>query len=534
MESGKRYQEVQTMKRLFSLLLVIAMISALVPALAMVSSADGTSTDLLQNSVLTHTVNSATWTFNGDGTLTGSGNGDNAIMSDVQVPAGKHVYIEVTAKLDASQAWGIIFSTSSTDPFGNTWYCYNIDSTVPNSRLFRVNGFTEYFDWRTQGFKDGEYHTLGMEFMGDGTLKFYYDDDGTYMVLNNSELENLYIGVMVCNSTTTFKSFTMDTAKQGAGTYEKKSYLKTTDLIADGVLKYKQGDGSYSVENGVLTASNRSFGDTFFSSDVRVEKGEHVYIEATGTMAAKERDSAWGILLSADKETPGASWLCLNVDGTSHRSRLFRAGSDAVGSIALDYDPFIVDVINNVCTEEITLGIEITEDGVFYLVCNGVQFAHTAVNNWNGAYVGLMTWFSELTVTSAKLYELGEFEVEVAQDDQTIDAGEAVTVSANAPIDSVTVGETVLEENSDYTVDGNSITISGDFTEKLSAGTYSVTVTSGENIVTVRFTVNATQTSTADPDPVPTGDIASITVAAVALIALAGATVAATKRKIDR
>jgi len=521
------------MKKTISLLLALLMIASFIPALAVSSNADATTVDFLAEGVLKHTVNGATWTRNEDGSLTGNGDGDNAIFSEVKVPAGQHVYIEATAKLDERQAWGIIFSGDTANAFGNLWYCYNIDSTVPNSRLFKVNPFQEFFRWDSEMFRDGQYHTLAMEFMGNGVVKFYYDNDIKYVITVASEMENMYIGAMVCNSKTTFKSFTMETERTGAG-YEFKNTLGYTDLLADGVINYKAGDGSYTVENGVLTAPNRDKGDTFMTSDVRVEKGQHVFIEATATMEAKDRDSAWGILFAAEKENPGVSWLCLNVDGASSLSRLFNPGNGSIGRLPVDNYPFVLDTIDNKCEKAITLGIEITEDGTVYTVCNGMPTGKTVINDWNGAYVGLMTWFSSATITSAKVYEIGNFEASVETDSQTIDAGETVTITANAPIDSVTVGNDLLVKGTDYTVEGNTVIISADFTSGLAAGTYPVTVTSANNNAVVRFTVNASADQTDEPANTQTGDIAAIVIAAVATMSLAGVAVVASKRKIDR
>lgn len=529
------------MKRVFSVLLTLTMIISFIPAFAVMSNAEASVTNLIDPEVLTQRVGGATWTFNEDGTLTGAGGGDNAIFSDVKVPADKHVFIEATAKIDDNQAWGIIFSGNTSNTFdGNLWYCYNIDKNVPNSRLFKVNPFQEFFDWRSEGFRDGQYHTLGMEFTGDGFVKFYYDHELKYNLPVADEMEEMNIGAMVCNSTTTFESFTVEYDRTDAE-YERKFALKTTDLLADGVLDYKAGDGSYSIENGVLTAPNRDKGDTFFTSGVRVEKGQHVYIEATGKMEAKDRDSAWGILLVAEKENPGASWICYNVDGTSNHSRMFMVGNGAVGALAIDNYPFVIDRANLTCEKDITLGLEITEDGTVYAVCNGAVTGTGVINNWNGAYVGLMTWFSSTTLTSAKVYEIGEFEASVNQDDQTIDAGDTVTITANAPIDGVTVDNTALEAGEDYTVEGNTVTIGAAVTSGLAGGEHTVVVTSGNGNATLGIVVNAADpTETGDPEetgePVntKTGDIAAIVVATVAMISLAGVALAASKRKIEK
>lgn len=130
-----------------------------------------------------------------------------------------------------------------------------------------------------------------------------------------------------------------------------------------------------------------------------MKPGEHVYIEAT----AKITDgNAWGIFFTeSGVDNPFGNWFCLNASVDVYKSRIFTVNSACNVATPCDLFYFDSSIARN---EEITLGLEITADGVFYMTCNGVAFAESKPTTWNGGWLGLMTWESAAEFTSAKLY----------------------------------------------------------------------------------------------------------------------------------
>lgn len=175
---------------------------------------------------------------------------------------------------------------------------------------------------------------------------------------------------------------------------------ETTDLLTDSVLSMESG-GSWEWEDGQLAAANQAFGDTCIMSEIYVEPGDHVVLEATGTVI---QGNAWGIMLAEiDPSAPFLSWLCMNMDLSRPSTRLFGPG---VG------DPNEAELRNPNFTEgqPYTLALEITDENEFVCYFNGEEYGRRTNADWMGAYVGLMTWFSDATFSSYSMTKLGSGE----------------------------------------------------------------------------------------------------------------------------
>ena len=171
---------------------------------------------------------------------------------------------------------------------------------------------------------------------------------------------------------------------------------ETTDLLNGDVLSYESG-GTWDWEDGTLVAANQALGDTGIMSEIYVDPGDHVVLEATGVV---NTGNAWGIMLAEiDPSAPFLSWLCMNMDLSRPSTRLFGPG---VG------DPNEAELRNPNFTEgqPYTLALEITDEGEFICYFNGEEYGRRMNYNWIGAYVGLMTWFSDTTFTEYKLTRL--------------------------------------------------------------------------------------------------------------------------------
>ena len=217
---------------------------------------------------------------------------------------------------------------------------------------------------------------------------------------------------------------------------------ETTNLLSEEYLTLPSG-GAWEWVDGKLAASNKDTGDTAIMSDVFVDVGEHVVLEATGTIVDGQ---AWGIMLGLiDPSAPFASWNCINIDLNRLDSRLFGPG------VA---NPDEAKVLNTNLTtgQPYTLALEITEDNMFKCYFNGELYGERQNDEWIGAYVGLMTFFSNTDFTSYSITRLGSGEkyepekiemviVEKPHDERTLTLGETTDLLAEENFKAVVNGE---------------------------------------------------------------------------------------------
>ena len=391
------------MKKFTSILITLCMLLSLLP---LAVHAAATPTNLLTPEKLVHKFASDNWTFNADGTLTAANLNfhDAAYLTDIVVNKGDHVYIEATAKTTGNTAWGILFTESGKDnPFGN-WFCVNIDYDWQMSRAFFINSVaTHGLPYEPQltmkEARDGQYHTLGVELLPDGTMKLYLDGE-MHTYLDKASFSSATLGIMTCRANVEFKSFTI---QEGAPTHttvrnttpRQLSYKSTTNLLDANVLKYQTSDNRFTIADGKMTA-NRAGGDRAIMSDIFVAPGDHVYIEAT----AKITDgNAWGIMLGeASAERPFDRWICINASVDVYKSRIFAPNAHCNVATPLEHFYFSESMARG---NYVTLGLEITPDGTFYMTCNGVTYEEKQATVWEGAWVGLMTWEANIECTSA-------------------------------------------------------------------------------------------------------------------------------------
>lgn len=471
------------MKRFTTILLTLCMLLSVLPFAV---HADAAPTNLLTADKLTPIARDAgqscNGTFNADGSMTAANGGTNdaVFLTDRYIAKGEHVYIEATAKINNGLAWGIFFTESGKDNPFDKWYCLNIDTDWYVSRMFFINTAAgPNLPYEPQvtfmNARDGEYHTLGIEILADGTMKLYKDGI-MHTHLDKANFEGATLGIMTCRANIEFKSFTI---QEGAPSHttprpdpRKLDYSSTTNLLDESVLKYQTSDNRFTIADGKMTAS-RAGGDRAIMSDIFVAPGQHVYIEAT----AKITDgNAWGIILGeTSPERPFERWICLNVDGI--KSRIFAPGAHC--DVATPLEHFYLAESNGQ-GNQVTLGLEITADGTFYMTCNGVTYEQKQTTRWEGGYVGLMTWEAGVEFTEATF--------NVVCDHKT-----TKVVGAKAA--------TATEEG--YTGD----TVCADCGKVLEAGT-----------------------TIPKLEPVPTGDVFAIA-SIVAIVSLAGVLLATKKRQ---
>ncbi len=454
------------MKRIITLIITACMLLTLIP---MASHAETSQTrNLLTDSSVTWKLvdrdnKGGTYSLeNGVFTAPNKNSNDVAYLTNVKIEKGQHVYIEATATIDEGMAWGILFTeTPDGNPF-DKWFCLNIDTDQMNSRMFFAGSAAAHgtpYGEPSIGFpnaRDGKAHTLGVEILESGAMNMYLDG-GLYCDLPNAKFEGATLGFSTCKSSTTFSSFTV---KEGApenvtayGVPRELEFESTTNLIDSNVLKHSTHADFYKIEGGKLVTNGFGGGDRAIMSDIKVEKGDHVYIEATGKVIGDR--GAFGLMFTTKSPTePFANWFCMNVDG--YRSRIFSPSSGY--DVAEPREFYYLDdtLGRNV---DVTIGMEITPDGTFYLTCNGTTYCEKKSENWNGAYIGLMTWDAEAEFSNATYSVVKGLKPATPENWETsingkldIIAMDGVTVLATVDYDNTT--GTLTSGNESYKVRG--------------------------------------------------------------------------------
>lgn len=440
------------MKKLFSAIIIS---TCLVAGSALSVSAAET-TDLLNSDYLT-TESGGTWDWNGN-TLTASNVslGDTAIMSDIFVEPGEHVVLEATATVNDGAAWGIILSeVDPTAPFAS-WLCLNMDLNRPSTRLFGPGvGIPNEAELINPDFIKCQPYTLALEVCEDGTFKTYFNGELYGERINESWIGG-YVGLMTWNSSTTFSDFKITYLDPGEKyefekiemvvveqPYEVRNmtFGETTNLLNEESFK-SQVNGEFNWVNGTLSAPNAELGDCAYMTDYFVDVDDHVYIEVTGNLTS---GAAFGIMMGRNGyENPFESWMCMNMEITRPSTRLFGPG------FASEVQLYSYDFTNN---KPLTIGLEI-DNGTFYLYSEGKLFGYIENTEWQGCYLGLMTWtgsceftaFSVSEVKNAEQYTVYPDGTATAANETVVEPADVVEpVEKIEPVKTVEIAETTAE-----------------------------------------------------------------------------------------
>ncbi|MBQ4353328.1 MAG: hypothetical protein IJC71_00400 [Clostridia bacterium] len=391
------------MKKLFALLLVS--VCLIIGGALNVYAAE--TTNLLSEDYL-NTPSGGTWEWV-DGKLVATNKelGDTAMMTDIFVDVGEHVVIEATGNISDGNAWGIMMAeVDPAAPFAS-WICLNMDLTRPSTRLFGPNvNIPDEAQLFSNDFTTGQDHTLALEITEDGLFRVYFNGE-LYGERQNDNWIGGYVGLMSFFSNVSFSK--VNFIRLDGEEYkpekielvvEAKAYDvrelelgETTDLLAEENFKFSQ-NGEFKWENGKLIAPNAAMGDCATMTDYFVDVDDHVYIEVTGNVTEGQ---AFGIMMPRiSYETPFDSWMCMNMEIGRPSTRLFGPG------FAKEVQLFSNDFTNN---KPLTIGLEI-DNGTFYLYSEGELYGFIENTEWQGCYIGLMTWTGSVEFTSFKVSEV--------------------------------------------------------------------------------------------------------------------------------
>ncbi len=391
------------MKKLFALLLATVCLTI---CCALSVFAEET-TDLLTEDYL-NTPSDGDWEWD-NGTLTGANAhlGDVAMMSDVFLDQGEHFVLEATGTVNEGGAWGIILAeVDPSAPFAS-WICVNMDLTRPSTRLFGPGvADPDEAELRNTDFVTGQPYTLAIEVTEDNLFRVYFNGE-LYGERQNDNWIGAYAGLMTWTSSSTFSSYKLIRLDAGEEYNPAKIEMvvvdqpidvrtmelgETTVLLKEDKFKTKE-NGEFNWTDGKLVAPNAALGDCAYVTDYFVDVDDHVYVEVTGNVTEGQ---AFGIMMPRDYEKPFDSWMCMNMEIGRPSTRLFGPGFDK--EVQLYSDGFT----NN---KPLTIGVEI-DKGTFYLYSDGDLFGSITNTDWQGCYLGVMTWTGSCEFTSFKVSQV--------------------------------------------------------------------------------------------------------------------------------
>ena len=148
-------------------------------------------------------------------------------------------------------------------------------------------------------------------------------------------------------------------------------------------------------DDGTLTGANDHMGDCAIMSDIFIDPDQHIVIDLVADVAATsgqgENPGAFGIMFGEiDPTAPFIQWKCMNVDVKNVHSRIFGG-----------FNPEPRYDSDEIAPGEHHITCEITKANEFICYYDNFEYgSYELADDWYGAYLGLMTWWSNTTFKS--------------------------------------------------------------------------------------------------------------------------------------
>ncbi|MBP3314481.1 MAG: GH32 C-terminal domain-containing protein [Clostridia bacterium] len=323
------------------------------------------------------------WAIEGN-TLRGNnpGMGDAfALSKSSHIDASEPFTYEVKFTINSGNAAGAVFGVADYNNPGANWFCTNIDRGAGNTRLFHVAPtFEEGGRPLTDAEKNTSDFTVKIIHHGDGYFTAYLND--TAVVTNKKYNYNGgYFGLLTFQGDVTFRSATL-------------SKKVTVDNFTTDLSGWKGAVGRWeAMEDGYL-GNNKDIGDAFATSDIYLPAGSSFVYETDANIID---GVAVGLVFGVkDRNNPGASWHCLNVDKGAGNTRFFN-----VNGTGTEGKRDLTEQEKN--SSSVHLYVEMKADGTLICKTNGVVVTEQKIDNFAGGYVGLLTFFTKATFNNTTL-----------------------------------------------------------------------------------------------------------------------------------
>ncbi len=319
---------------------------------------------------------------------------DAFAVSDMRVEADRPFTYEASFTINEGDAAGIIFGVENPDNPSANWYCANVDKSgnrgVKDSRIFHVNNGLVYEKGRdlTQEELDTSEYTIKVEYDGDGHFSSYLNGNP---VLESEPISFTggYVGLLTFRSDVTFHNATLTTAD------EPLNFV--TNLSG-----WQAANGSWQkVANG-YRGSNMEIGDAFATADLFLPAGTTFTYEADLTI--NDGPAAGLVFGIGDRNSPQDKWYCLNVNKQDNNTRFFRingVGEEKARTLTEEEQ----------AANQFHLKVELAADGTLTCTTNGTEVTSQKLDGFGGGYLGLLTWYSDVTYDNVNVtYQLPEGE----------------------------------------------------------------------------------------------------------------------------
>ena len=222
---------------------------------------------------------------------------------------------------------GLVFGTSSKTHPGTYWYAANVDySRMDRPDLFRVFGAGHDIITTQGSIRDIDLNQplhLKLDVSADGTLVYSFGNSGSHLYTMSTVISNWqggYVGLLSFVSEATFYNIHfIDRMDHSQVIGPSGQDLPLGPEYHTNLEDTKYVGGSWVIDDTGLHSDARDVGDTFVYSGVQGQ--DFVY---STDITFHSPQGAAGLLFRSNNDPSGKEAYAINIDGGSHRVKLWR------------------------------------------------------------------------------------------------------------------------------------------------------------------------------------------------------------------
>ena len=250
----------------------------------------------------------------------------------------------------------------------------------------------------------------------------------TFAATNGEGVEGIayyggQLGIMTWNARAEFKNLTATTTDAPA---EEGNFV--TNLGENWLAAGENGAGSWVETADGMQGNNLGLGDTFYTSDKKMPADSAFVLEAD--MHLEDGQAAGLTFGIQSRETPKATWYCVNVDKSMKITKLFKNTGGEVWNI----NRALTD--KELEKKDFKIRIEYLDGGRMNFYLDGALVGSQQENDFAGGYIGIMTFRSNATFNNVMFYEAKNPQLTALEvkDVEIIPAFDADTYQYNATV----------------------------------------------------------------------------------------------------
>lgn len=360
-------------------------------------------------------------TLNGT-TITGV-NGDYHTILDFQQQVKAFTY-EADVNLISGSSAALTFGIQDSNNPGDSWlganFNFNDNGGTGQIRVFSVNGASVGGNYSTSIPNIDKTRTIHMKLdvTEDGQVTFFVgnDESNTYTV--NTTLTDYtggYLGALAFDSSASFSNIKVSIPSEENPEVPEEPETPTYETNFINI-----GSAKMDIEGNDITLANS--GGNHFAILEREKANDFIWeadLDFTGNDSIKSAGLVFGV---KNKDNPGLKWYCANLDSQRMEAndffRVFGTGiADARMSDETKANMYI-DI-----TQPLHLKVEMKKNGEFtYSFSNAdsssVSTIAGTISNWEGGYVGLLSFNSQATFSNVQFTDRSDFSSDLTKLEQ--------------------------------------------------------------------------------------------------------------------